>query len=100
MRPVSCEMKSRTYRASTGQDTRVPPASPNRAEALAHSRTQIHPVYQFEVCKNKSLSGCKVSDDSVWVTPGPVAQPYGRGDRRKQLTPRLGNRGRVRLDGS
>ena len=36
--------------------------SPNRISVW-----EIHPVYQFEVCKNKSLSSCKVGDDTVWV---------------------------------
>src|SRR4029077_1606963 len=36
--------------------------SPNRISVW-----EIHPVYQFEVCKNKSLSACSVSDASVWI---------------------------------
>ena len=47
-----------SHRACHG-DTRP---SPNRISVW-----EIHPVYQFEVCKNKSLSGCKVGDDCVWV---------------------------------
>lgn len=36
--------------------------SPNRISVW-----EIHPVYQFEVCKNKSLSGCKVNNNAVWI---------------------------------
>ena len=28
---------------------------------------EIHPVYEFDVCKNFSISGCPVDDDSKWV---------------------------------
>ena len=36
--------------------------SPNRISVW-----EIHPVYQFEVCKNKSRAKCKVTDDAAWV---------------------------------
>jgi hypothetical protein len=36
--------------------------SPNRISVW-----EIHPVYQFEICKNKSLDACKAEDNSVWV---------------------------------
>jgi len=28
---------------------------------------EIHPVYQFEVCKNKPPATCKVDDDAAWI---------------------------------
>jgi hypothetical protein len=28
---------------------------------------EIHPVYQFDVCKYKTLAACKVSDKTVWI---------------------------------
>jgi hypothetical protein len=28
---------------------------------------EIHPVYQFEICKNKTLGDCKADNDSVWI---------------------------------
>jgi|ERR1700687_1343928 len=36
--------------------------SPNRISVW-----EIHPVYQFEVCKNKTLAACKASNDGVWI---------------------------------
>jgi hypothetical protein len=36
--------------------------SPERASVW-----EIHPVYQFEVCKDKSLAACKVQIDSEWI---------------------------------
>ncbi len=36
--------------------------SPNRISVW-----EIHPVYQFEVCKNKSLSACKAGDNKAWI---------------------------------
>jgi len=38
--------------------------SPNRISVW-----EIHPVYQFEVCKikEKSVSACDVKDDSLWI---------------------------------
>ena len=29
---------------------------------------EVHPVYAIDVCKNKSLNGCKADDDSVWTS--------------------------------
>jgi hypothetical protein len=28
---------------------------------------EIHPIYQFDVCKNKTLAACDVNTDSVWT---------------------------------
>jgi hypothetical protein len=28
---------------------------------------EIHPIYQFEVCKNKALTACDVGNDSQWI---------------------------------
>jgi hypothetical protein len=36
--------------------------SPNRISVW-----EIHPVYQFEVCKNKPPATCKVDDDASWI---------------------------------
>lgn len=36
--------------------------SPNRISVW-----EIHPVYQFEVCKNKTLAACKASNNKVWI---------------------------------
>ena len=36
--------------------------SPNRISVW-----EIHPVYQFEVCKNKSMGACKVGNDAAWI---------------------------------
>jgi hypothetical protein len=46
--------------------------SPNRISVW-----EIHPVYQFEVCKNKSLSACKVGNDAVWI---PLDQWHSHSD--------------------
>jgi hypothetical protein len=37
-------------------------ASPKRASVW-----EIHPVYQVDVCKNTSLSGCPFGDESKWT---------------------------------
>jgi hypothetical protein len=47
--------------------------SPNRISVW-----EIHPVYQFDVCKNKSLSSCKATDDSVWI---PLDEWHGHRDK-------------------
>jgi hypothetical protein len=36
---------------------------------------EIHPVYAIDVCKNKSLNGCKADDGSVWT---PLDQSQGQ----------------------
>jgi len=36
-------------------------------DPLRRSSWEIHPVYSMDVCSNKSLSGCKVDDESVWT---------------------------------
>jgi hypothetical protein len=36
--------------------------SPNRISVW-----EIHPVYQFEVCKQQLVSACKADDNSVWI---------------------------------
>ena len=38
---------------------------------------EIHPVYQFEVCKNNSPATCKVDDDTAWI---PLDQWQSRDD--------------------
>jgi hypothetical protein len=43
--------------------------SPNRISVW-----EIHPVYRFDICKNKSLAACKAGDDSLWI---PLDQWHG-----------------------
>jgi len=38
------------------------PTSPKRASVW-----EIHPIYQIDVCRNTSLSGCRADDDSKWI---------------------------------
>jgi hypothetical protein len=40
---------------------------PTSGNPARQSLWEIHPVYAADVCSNKTLSGCKVGDDSVWT---------------------------------
>jgi hypothetical protein len=40
---------------------------PTSGNPARQSLWEIHPVYTADVCSNKTLSGCKVDDDSVWT---------------------------------
>jgi hypothetical protein len=46
------------------------PASPKRISVW-----EIHPIYQVDVCKNKSLSGCRFDDESKWIPLNEFATP-------------------------
>lgn len=45
---------------------------------------EIHPVYQFEVCKNKPPATCKVDDDASWI---PLDQWQSQDDPETQSEP-------------
>jgi len=40
---------------------------PTSGNPARQSLWEIHPVYTADVCSNKTLSACKVDDDSVWT---------------------------------
>lgn len=42
--------------------------SPGKGDPLRVSLWEIHPVYQFDVCKNTKKAGCPEDDDSVWLS--------------------------------
>ncbi|HXO42449.1 MAG TPA: hypothetical protein VN999_13430 [Thermoanaerobaculia bacterium] len=45
---------------------------------------EIHPVYQFEVCKNKPPATCKVDDDASWI---PLDQWQSHDDNETETEP-------------
>ncbi len=45
---------------------------------------EIHPVYQFEVCKNKPPATCKVDDDAAWI---PLDQWQSQDDDEAESEP-------------
>jgi hypothetical protein len=38
------------------------PASPKRASVW-----EVHPIYRVDVCRNTTVSGCPVHDESKWI---------------------------------
>jgi hypothetical protein len=60
-----------------------PPTRASEAPARVSS-WEIHPVYAIDVCKKKSLNGCKADNASVWT---PLDQWQGTNERANyQLT--------------
>jgi len=52
------------------------PCTPgHRASPARASVWEIHPIYQVDVCKNKSLSGCRFNDESKWIPLHEFATP-------------------------
>ena len=54
------------YDASHRPCSGSPPKPAHRAPSRVSS-WEIHPVYAIDVCKKKSLKGCKADNDSVWT---------------------------------
>ncbi len=48
--------------APCGHPDFLPSGDPSR-----RSLWEIHPVYAIDVCKNKTLAGCKIDKESVWT---------------------------------